>query len=105
MHIHNTTFVCADRDLPALLGLLRSKVIPRLNTPEHVADLRLSRVVSALPGADEAESIALQFEFDKAADVAAWKKKHLPGALALVSDEFGDKVLMFSTLMQKLDHE
>lgn len=105
MHIHNTTFVCSERELPALLGLLRGEVIPALLEGGHAAVPRLARVTSALPGADEAESVSLQFEFESVSSLAAWKKRHLPQALEKVTLKFGDKVLVFSTLLQQLPHE
>lgn len=104
MHIHNTTFVCSERELPALLGLLRSQVIPALLQSGHALSPRLARVTSALPGADDAESISLQFEFDNVAALAGWKKSSLPPALEVVGKTFGDKVLVFSTLLQQLPH-
>lgn len=105
MHIHNTTFVCAERDLPALLGLLRGSVIPALLRGGYALRPRLARVASAMPGAGEAESVSLQFEFETPASLAAWKRSHLPDARQAVNDKFGEKVLHFSTLLQVLPHE
>lgn len=105
MHIHNTTFVCSPNDMPALLGLLRTEVIPALLESGHAGAPRLARVTSTLPGADDSESISLQFEFDKVASLAEWKKKVLPIELGKVASKFGDKVLVFNTLLQQLPHE
>lgn len=105
MHIHNTTFVCAERDLPKLLGLLRKEIIPAMLTEGHAANPRLARVASALSEGPEAESLSLQFEFDSAAKYAAWKRSHMPLIERQIVECFGDKVLLFSTLLQQLPHE
>lgn len=105
MHIYNTTFVCSERDVPALLGLLRVEVIPRLLESGLAQSPRLSRVASKLPDSEDAESLSLQFEFSDISALAEWKKSRLPGALKLVVDSFGSKVVTFSTLLQVLPHE
>ncbi|MCM1005892.1 MAG: DUF4286 family protein [Prevotella sp.] len=105
MHIHNTTFVCSERDLPKLLGLLRGEIIPMLLESGHAQRPRLSRVASALPQGQESESISLQFEFDTPKAYAEWKRTHLPGVEKKLNDTFGEKVLLFSTLLQALPHE
>lgn len=104
MHIYNTTFVCSDRDLPELLGLLRKEVIPVLIESGHAQTPRLSRVASSVPGAEEAESISLQFEFNDISSLAEWKKQHLQTAITVVEKKFGSRVLTFSTLLQVLPH-
>ncbi|MCM1319294.1 MAG: DUF4286 family protein [Muribaculaceae bacterium] len=105
MHIHNTTFVCNERDLPKLLGLIRQTVIPEMLKEGHASRPRLARVASSLSQGKEAESISLQFEFDTPAAYAAWKRSHLPVVEEVVTKTFGDKVLLFSTLLQQLPHE
>lgn len=105
MHIHNTTLVCSDNDLPALLGFLRSEVIPVLLEEGLAASPRLARVISSLPGASEdAESVSLQFEFGDMASLAGWKKRHLPRGLEALNRKFGQNVLVFSTVLQQLPH-
>ena len=104
MHIYNTTFVCSERDLPELLGLLRADVIPALLDSGLALSPRLSRVASRLPEADETESISLQFEFSEISALSEWKKSHLQEALTIIENKFGNRVLTFSTLLQVLPH-
>lgn len=91
--------------MPALLGQLRTEVIPALLESGHAGAPRLARVTSSLPGADDSESISLQFEFEKVAALAEWKKKALSVELDKINSKFGDKVLVFNTLLQQLPHE
>lgn len=105
MHIHNTTFVCSERELPKLLGLLRETIIPDMIKDELARRPRLARVASSLAQGKEAESITLQFEFDTPKDYASWKRSHLPKVESEITRLFGDKVLLFSTLLQQLPHE
>ena len=105
MHIHNTTFVCSQRDLPVVLGLLRANVIPELLKDGYAASPRLARVASEVPGDGETESISLQFEFESPAAFVKWKRTRLPYVQQLVASQFGDRVLLFTTLLQTLPHE
>lgn len=105
MHIHNTTFVCSQRELPSLLGLLRGELIPSLLRDGYAKSPRLARVASVMPDAQDAESISLQFEFHTTADYTTWKRSRLPELETKLTSEFGEKVLLFSTLLQVLPHD
>lgn len=88
-----------------MLGLLRTHLIPELLKEGYALRPRLARVASALPGDADSESISLQFEFESASDLVKWKRSRLPYAQQLVMRQFGDKVLLFTTLLQALPHE
>lgn len=101
-HIHNITFVCSPTDLELMSELLKKEVIPALR--KGAEDVRMARV-KPLPGADEAESISVQFVLPDEQKQSEWEQSCMLPVLENIGNRYGQRILFFNTLLELMDHE
>ncbi|MBD5231783.1 MAG: DUF4286 family protein [Bacteroidales bacterium] len=96
--ICNITFVCSEADAAVALEYLRAEIIPAL-THENAEGLRLTRVRNA---AGEAVSYALEVHFPDLHSVRAWRSDCMRPALNRMSEQWGERLMYFDTMLEVL---
>ena len=96
------TMVCAPADVEDVVLWTRTSLLPLL-TDDRARSPRLALVETG-EAADEPEavSLALQFEHDDNESCRAWTEERLIPALAQLERRFGERVLLFRTLLRQL---
>lgn len=102
MIVYNITFHIDKEVLTDCLSFLREIYIPRALQGAILETPQLCRVLGQEEG--ESSSYALQFQVEGIARLNDWWKAEGESLNALLVERFSDKVVGFTTLLEKLDH-
>ncbi len=101
MIIINTTYQVAVNLEEDWIGWIRNIYIPAVTKSGMLAEPRLYKLFTEQE--DGAVSYALQFEVESFDILESWSEKYGDSLRTSLSDKYQDKILGFTTLMEKLD--
>lgn len=102
MIIYNITLHIDNEVLADCLLYLKETYIPAALEGKVLNNPQLCRVMGH--AGEEGSSYALQFQAENMHLLNEWQDKYGEGLNTLLSERFSDKVIGFTTLLEKLDH-
>ncbi len=102
MLIYNTTFhVTGERERSHFLNFMYEVYLPQSKACEYLTNHRFVSLITSL--GDDVSGFALMADVRNVADLKRWKQEKEERLLTLLSQQFGEKVLTFSTVMKVMD--
>lgn len=101
MIIYNTTYHVADEVQAEFIAWLRSEYVPRATAERLLLVPQLTRIIGS--ERDGGASFALQFRAMSVNSLEIWHHNTGNELAKDLTRRFGNKVVGFSTLMEKLD--
>lgn len=103
MIIYNITFHVENKAIDDCILFLKETYIPAALKDEVLLHPQLCKVLGDTDG--ESSSYALQFHVEDIEQLNDWWKKHGEELNSLLVRRFADKVVGFTTLLEKIDHQ
>ncbi|MGM9803394.1 MAG: DUF4286 family protein [Muribaculaceae bacterium] len=101
MVIFNTTYHVANETIPEFIAWLRSEYVPQATADRMLLVPQLTRIIGS--ERDGGTSFALQFRAQSLNSLEIWQRNTGKRLNALLTRTFGNNVLGFSTVMEKID--
>ncbi len=99
MIIYNTTFTTDEATAPVLVEWIKTQYLPQALVQGMVRNPQLARVLGVHDGN---VSYALQLQADSLRYLQRWYQETGKDLAARVTAQFGDKVVAFATMLEKV---
>ena len=101
MIVYNTTFIVMDSVKDSFLSWVRTVYVPHATQSRKLVTPMLTRIIGSAE--DGAESYAVQFRAHSEESLQEWKQEIGNALINDMTRRFGQQVMGFSTMMDKLE--